>query len=139
MDGQDTTYFEARTSVDHLSVRVRGDPVAVTLTSASKDCYISTFQQQDDTRKEAVKKLIHQFETHPNREASKADQEKDQAFSPFSEKSKDMIRSVGNMEYSEMCEITSKVQLHNCLTFSRQALYAVLAEHACDLQTNIAN
>ena len=76
----------------------------------------STVQQQDDTRREAVNKLIHQFETHPNREPLKADLEKDQAFNPFSEKSKDMIHSMGNTEYFEMCEITSKVQCHNCLT-----------------------
>ena len=47
----------------------------------------STVQQQNDTRKEAVEKLIHQFETFPNREALKVDLEKDQAFNPFSEKS----------------------------------------------------
>ena len=69
--------------------------------------------QQDDTRKEAVKRLIHQFEPHPNLEALKADLEKDQAFNPFSEKSKDMIRSMENTEYFEMCEITSKVQCHS--------------------------
>ena len=32
----------------------------------------STVQLEDHTRKEAVKKLIHQFETHPNRVALKA-------------------------------------------------------------------
>ena len=29
-------------------------------------------QQEDHTRKEAINKLIHQFETHPNREALKS-------------------------------------------------------------------
>ena len=76
----------------------------------------STVQHQDDTRKEAVKKLIHQSETHPNREALKADMEKDQALNPFSEKSKDMISSMGNTENFEVCEITPKVHCHNCLT-----------------------
>ena len=33
----------------------------------------STVEQEDHTRKEVVKKLFHQFETHPNREALKAD------------------------------------------------------------------
>ena len=79
--------------------------------------YQSPEQQQEDTRKEAVKKLIHQFEIHPNCEALKADLEKDQAFKPFSEKSKDMTRSMGNTEYSEMCEMNSKVQCPNCLIF----------------------
>ena len=61
--------------------------------------------------------MIHQFDTHPNREASKADLEKDHAFNPFSEKSKDMISSMENTEYFEMCEITSKEQCHNCLKY----------------------
>ena len=56
------------------------------------------------------KKLIHQFETHPNRESLKADFKKNQKFNPFSEKWKEFIRSIGNTEYFEMCEITSKVQ-----------------------------
>ena len=121
---QDTTNFEARASVDHLSREYRetrssgeyGETVAVTLTSEPNDCLIQlTVQQQDDTRKEAATKLIHQFETHPNRESLKADMEKDQAFNPCSEKSKDVISSMGNTECFEMCEITSKVQCHNCL------------------------
>ena len=77
----------------------------------------STVQQQDDTRKEAGNKLIHQFDTHPNREALKADLEKDHAFNAFSEKSKDMISSMENTEYFEMCDITSKEQCHNCLKY----------------------
>ena len=85
---QDSTNFEARASVDHLS------------------------REYGETRCGNI-----DFRTHPNREALNADLEKDQAFNPFSEKSKDMIRSMGNMEYLDMCEITSKVQCHNCLTY----------------------
>ena len=44
-----------------------------------------------------------------------ADLDKNQQFNLFSEKSKELIRSMGNMEYFEMCEITSKVQ---CQDFS---------------------
>ena len=58
---------------------------------------------------------------------------------PLSEKSKDMIRSMGNTEYFEMCEITSKVQCHNCLTYWTTCIVTVLAEHACDFQTKITN
>ena len=39
------------------------------------------------------------------------------AFNPFSEKSKELIRSMGNTEYFEMCEITSKVQCQDCLLY----------------------
>ena len=77
----------------------------------------STVQKQDDIRRETVKKLIHQFETHPNRESLKADLEKSQTFYPVSEKSKDFIRSIGNTEHFEMCEITAKVRCQDCLLF----------------------
>ena len=51
----------------------------------------STVQEQDHIRKEAVQKLIHQFETHPNKEALQADLKQNHAFNPFSEQSKEMI------------------------------------------------
>ena len=103
---QDTASFDARTSFDHsgkhretcgggryretcrseIDFRIQGLPH-------------STVQQQDHTRKEAVQKLFHQFETHPNREALKADLTQNHEFNPLSEQSKEMIYSMGNMEY----------------------------------------
>ena len=73
--------------------------------------------RKGDTRKEAVKKLTRQFETHPNREELKADLGQNYAYNPFSEKSQDVIRSTGNVEYFEMCEISPKSQCHHCLTY----------------------
>ena len=64
----------------------------------------STVEQEDNTRKEVANKLIHQFETHPDREALKADLRQNQAYNPFSEKSKNMTHGMGNVEYFEMCE-----------------------------------
>ena len=115
---QDTANCETRASVDHLSREygeTRSDREFGETRCGNIDCRIQSLphsndQQQDDTLKEAVKKLIHQFETHPNRDALKADMEKDQAFNPVSEKVE-----------------------------GRQALYTVLAEHACGLKTKIAN
>ena len=83
--------------------------------SGEVDCLIqgqpnSTVQQEDHTRKEAVKKLIHQFETHPNREALEADLRQHHAYNPFSEKWQNMIRSMRNVEYFEMCEIYPSIQ-----------------------------
>ena len=54
----------------------------------------STDEQQDDTRKEVVNKLIHQFGTPPDREALKSDLRQNQAYNPFSEKSKNLIHSM---------------------------------------------
>ena len=70
----------------------------------------STGEQEDHRRKEIVKKLIHQFETHPNRAALKANLRENHAYNPFSEKSKEMIHIIGNVEYFEMCEISPKIQ-----------------------------
>ena len=51
----------------------------------------STVQKEDYARREMVKKLIHQFDTHPNRDSS--------------------------MEYFELREISSKIQCPDCSFF----------------------
>ena len=91
--------------------------VIVARPRCSQGLHHSAVQQEDHTREEAVKKLIHQCETHPNREDLKTDLKQNHAFNPFSEQSKVMICSMGNMEYFEICEITPKVQCHNCMTY----------------------
>ena len=55
-----------------------GKPEAVTSTLEYKVYHIHSVQKQDDVRRETVKKLIHQFDTHPNRESLMADSVKDQ-------------------------------------------------------------
>ena len=76
----------------------------------------STVEQEDKIRKGVVNKLIHQIETHPDREALKADMKQNQAYNPLSEKSKNMIHSMRNVEYFEMCEISPKIQCPHCST-----------------------
>ncbi len=56
--------------------------------SLSDNC----LEQQDTTRKNIVKNLIHQIETHPHREALKADLQQNQEYNPFSEESKNTSR-----------------------------------------------
>ena len=75
----------------------------------------SGVQEHDHIRKQAVQKFIHQFENHPNKEALQADLQQNRAFNPFSEQSKEMIYSMGIMEYFEICEITpnTKPQLYD--------------------------
>ena len=55
-----------------------------------QDYLIPQPERQHNTRKVVVQKIIHQFQTHPDREALKADLKQNQAYNPFSEKSKDM-------------------------------------------------
>ena len=109
---QDTTSSDARKSFDHsdkhgggeIDFRIQGLPH-------------SAVQEHDHIRKQAVQKLIHQFENHPNKEALQEDQQQKSAFNPFSEKSKKIIYSMGNMEHFEICEITSNIQCLNCMTY----------------------
>ena len=76
----------------------------------------SVVEQEDNTRREVVNKLIHQIETHQDRDALKADLQQNQAYNPFTEKSKNMIHSMENVEFVEMCEICLKTQCSHCLT-----------------------
>ena len=84
---QDTTCSDARTSFDHsdkhggmyreicrgeIAFRIQGLPH-------------SAVQEHDHIRKQAVQKLIHQFENHPNKEALQEDLQQKSAFNPFSE------------------------------------------------------
>ena len=55
-----------------------------------------------------MKRLIQQFETHPNRDSKMEDLKWTEEFNPFSEKSKELITSMGNPEYFELREISSK-------------------------------
>ena len=64
----------------------------------------STVQKEDSNRKETVKRLIQQFENHPNRRL-------------VSEMSKELITSMGNTEYFELCETSSEIQCLDCDLF----------------------
>ena len=68
----------------------------------------STVQKEDSNRKETVKRLIQQFENHPNGDSSMEDKNKTEEFNPFSEKSKELINSMGN---------TSKIQCPACASY----------------------
>ena len=138
---QDTTSSDARTSFDHsdkhggtyrqtcrseIDFRIQGLPN-------------SAVQEHDHIRKKAVQELTHQFENHPNKEVLRQDVQQQRAFSPFSEQSKEMIYSMGNMEYFEICEITPNIQCSNCITYWPKAMFFAHAEYAYDPQTKFEN
>ena len=85
---------------------------AVTSTSEYKVYHTQPFK-----RKTKFAGLIHRFETHLNRESLMADLNKNQKINLFSEESKELIRSMGNTEYFELCEITSKIQCPDCFLY----------------------
>ena len=144
---QDTTNFEARASVDHQSKEseeygeTRGEEFGETrgghIDFRIQGLPHSSVQKQDDIRRETVKNLIHQFETHPNRESLMADSDKNQKINLFSEMSKELIRSMGNTEYLEMCAITSKVQCQDCLLCCEIGIVICTCGNACNLRQRI--
>ena len=69
-----------------------------------------TVHQQDTNRKETVKKLIQQFENHPNKESFLQDFDKTEKINTFSEESKKLITDMGSTEIFEFCETSSKKQ-----------------------------
>ena len=64
-----------------------------------------------------VRELVKKIESHPHREALQADLKQNNAYTPFSEESKVMIRDMDNVELFELCVTIPKVQCSECLLF----------------------
>ena len=56
----------------------------------------------------SVRELVKKIESHPHRQALQADLQQNNAFNPFSNESKAMIREMGNVELSEFMRNNSK-------------------------------
>ena len=67
----------------------------------------SVVKQAENSR---VRELVKQIENHPHRQALQADLQQNNAYSPFSEKSKKMIEDMDDVELFELCETIPKVQ-----------------------------
>ena len=61
-----------------------------------------------------VRELVKKIESHPHRQALQADLQQNNAYKPFSDESKAMIR---NVELFELCETIPKVQCSECLLY----------------------
>ena len=122
-------HLEARTSTDHQCKQSEeyGETrceVFEEIRSGNIDFRIqgllhSTVQEEDDVSRETVKKLIHQFATHPTRESLMADLNKTQQFNPFSSESKELTSSMVNTEYFELCETCDRAVCVQPFFFSR--------------------
>ena len=64
----------------------------------------------------------NKIENHPHRQDLQADLQQNNAFNPFSEKSKKMIKYMGNVELFELCETIPKVQCKECLLYWNQGI-----------------
>ena len=64
-----------------------------------------------------VRELVKKIENHPHRQALQDDLQQNNAYNLFSEKSKNMIKDMGNVDLFELCETIPKVQCKECLLF----------------------
>ena len=64
-----------------------------------------------------VRELVKKIENHPHRQALQDDLQQNNPYNPFSEKSKKMIKDMGNVELFELCETIPKVQCKECLLY----------------------
>ena len=72
-----------------------------------------------------VRELVKKIESRPHRQALQADLQQSNAYNPFSEKSKKMIRDMGNVELFEF----PKVQCSECLLFWIQGIVYCTCGH----------
>ena len=71
-----------------------------------------------------VRELVKKIESHLHREALEADLSQKNAYNPFSDDSKAMIRQMGNVELFELCETIPDVHSSECLLFwNRGVIY----------------
>ena len=115
--------FHTRSS--NIDFRIQGPPQ-------------TAVQEQDDIRRETVKKLIQQFETHPNRKyADGRPREEPKIQSAHREVEginpqhgkRGVLRDVGDHIYSTMPRLLT--------LFGKQALYTVLAVNTCNFRPRI--
>ena len=79
----------------------------------------SVVKQAENCR---VRKLVKQIENHPRRPSVQRDLQQNNAYNPFSEKSKKMIQNVGNVELFELFETDPKSQCKEFLLYWSQGI-----------------
>ena len=91
--GQSIGLFTQREEID-IDFRVSGLPHAI-------------LRQAENSR---VRELVKKIESQPHRQDLQADLQQNNAYNPLSEKSKKMIKDIGNIELFELCETIPKMQ-----------------------------
>ena len=76
-----------------------------------------------------VRELVKKIESHPHLQALQADLQQSNAHNPLSEKSKKMIRDMGNVELFELCETIPKVQCSERLLYWNQEIVYCTCGH----------
>ena len=86
----------------------------------------SVVKQAENSR---VRELVKKIENHLHRQDLQADLQQNNAYNPFSEKSKKMIKDMGNVELFELRETNPKVQCNECLLYWNQGIVNCTCGH----------
>ena len=76
-----------------------------------------------------VRELVKQVENHPHRQTLQQDLQQNNAYNPNSEKSKKMIKDMGNVELFELFETDPKTQCKECLLYWSQGIVYCTCGH----------
>ena len=76
-----------------------------------------------------VRELVKKIENHPHRQALQDDLQQSNAYNPFSEKSKKMIRDMGNVELFHLCQTDPKTQCKECLSYWSEGIVCCTCGH----------
>ena len=76
-----------------------------------------------------VREFVKKIESHPHRRALQADLQQNNAYNPFSDDAKAMIREMGNVELFVLCETFSKVHCSECLLYWNQGIVSCTCGH----------
>ena len=76
-----------------------------------------------------VRELVKKIESHPHRQALQADLQQNNAYNPFSDESKAMIREMGTEELFEFFETIPKEQCSECFHYWNQRVVYCTCGH----------
>ena len=86
----------------------------------------SVVKQADNYR---VRELVKKIENHPHRRSLQRDLQQNNACNPFSEKSKKMIKDMGNAELFESFETDPQTQCKECLLYWKKSIIYCTCGH----------
>ena len=86
----------------------------------------SVAKQADNYR---VRELVKQIENNPHRQALQHDLQQNNAYNPFSDKSKKMIMDMGYVELFELFDTDPKTQCKECLLYWSEGIVYCTCEH----------
>ena len=86
----------------------------------------SVVKQADNYR---VRELVKKIENHPHRQSLQRDLQQNNAYKPFSDKSKKMIADMANVEQFELLETHPKTQCKECLLYWSQGIVYCTCGH----------